>query len=161
MQCERNGYQISDDPGRLDLNVICRLLGGSYWAAGRSRETIECSIRNSIPFGLYRGAKQVGFARAVTDSATFTWVCDVIIDPDHRAAGLGKWLMECLLAHPSVANTRLMLRTRDAHTLYEPFGFERAECMIRLPSGDSMSGGAGGPAVSDGTPSQRLVHERR
>ena len=141
MEWERNGYLITDDPARLDLDVVCRLLAGSYWAADRKREVIELSIRNSIPFGLYRGPKQIGFARLVTDSATFAWVCDVIIDPAHRSAGLGKWLVECALAHPDVADTAQMLRTRDAHGLYERFGFSRVECMIAA-SGYDWSGGA-------------------
>jgi GNAT superfamily N-acetyltransferase len=133
MQCEHNGYLITDDPARLDPDAICRLLNGSYWAAQRSRDVIQRSLRNSICFGLYLGSAQVGFARVVTDSATFSWICDVIIDPAHRSAGLGKWLVECVLAHPVIATTVKMLRTRDAHILYEQFGFTRSECMLLRP----------------------------
>jgi GNAT superfamily N-acetyltransferase len=141
MQSEHNGYLITDDPARLDLDAICRLLSETYWAAERSRDTIERSIRNSICFGLYHGPTQVGFARVVTDSATFSWICDVIIDPGHRSAGLGKWLVECVLAHPNVATTRKMLRTRDAHGLYEQFGFIRSECMILWSPEHAPAGG--------------------
>jgi GNAT superfamily N-acetyltransferase len=131
MEWERDGYTISDDAARIDLETVCRLLAGSYWAAERSRAVIERSIGNSICCGLYLGAKQVGFARLVTDSATFAWLCDVLIDPDCRKAGLGKWLVECAISHPALVGCNLMLRTRDAHGLYERFGFTREECMLR------------------------------
>ena len=128
----RNGeYLLSDDKSRLDLDVICELLNGTYWAAERSREAIQTSIENSVCFGLFHGDRQVGFARAVTDFATFTWICDVIVAPEHRAKGLGKWLVETMLAHPQLQTTQLVLRTKDAHTLYERFGFERTEYLRR------------------------------
>ena len=131
MEWQRDGYTLSDDPSRIDLDTTCRLLAGCYWAADRPRETIERSIHNSICCGLYRGAEQIGFARLVTDRATFAWVCDVVVDPDHRSAGLGKWLVECVISHPQVAGMLQLLKTRDAHGLYERFGFGREECMTR------------------------------
>lgn len=119
-------YEISDDPARLDLDVVERLLHGTYWAATRPREIIAQSIAHSLVLGAYRQGVQVGFARAVTDGCTFAWICDVIIDEAHRGSGLGKVLVELLVTHPTIAHTRQILATRDAHTLYEKFGFERS-----------------------------------
>jgi GNAT superfamily N-acetyltransferase len=92
---------------------------------------IENSIHNSVCFGLFRDGKQIGFARAVTDHATFTWICDVVIAPEHRGRGLGKWMVECVLAHPKLQTTTHVLRTKDAHGLYEQFGFKRTEYLRR------------------------------
>jgi GNAT superfamily N-acetyltransferase len=131
MEWRHRNYTLTDDKKRLDLNTTCALLHASYWAADRSRELIEKSIQHSICFALLHDGKQVGFARAVTDRSTFAWICDVIIAPEHRGRGLGKWMMECIIAHPDFKNATQLLRTRDAHTLYERFGFKRAECLRR------------------------------
>lgn len=131
MDWQRDGYLISDDKARLDLGVICALLGTTYWAADRPREVTEKSIHHSVCLGLYHGGKQVGFARAVSDHSTFTYLCDVIVAPEHRGRGLGKWLVETLLAHPELQTTTQCLRTRDAHSLYERHGFERTEYLRR------------------------------
>ncbi|WP_248929830.1 GNAT family N-acetyltransferase [Paenibacillus hamazuiensis] len=129
---ERLAYQISDDSGRLQLDKIHALLQTSYWAAGRSAETVEQSMKSSLCFGLYAGGEQVGFMRVVTDYTTFSWVCDVIIHPDHRGQGLSKWMMQVMTGHPAIRHTNMMLATRDAHGLYEQFGFERRELMRRM-----------------------------
>jgi GNAT superfamily N-acetyltransferase len=118
-------YEISDDPARLDLEVVERLLHGTYWAERRPREVIEKSIARSLCLGVYRRGAQVGFARVVTDGATFAWICDVVIAEAHRGGGLGKQLVAAIVAHPEIAEVRQLLATRDAHSLYEPFGFER------------------------------------
>ena len=133
MNWQRADYILTDDRSQLDLDAVCAWLQGSYWAAHRSRELIEKSIAHSVCFGLFHGGGQVGFARAVTDHATFAYLCDVIIAPEHRGQGLGKWIMECVLAHPDWAAATLVLRTRDAHGLYERFGFERTEYLRRSP----------------------------
>jgi len=128
MSASENGsadYEISTDSARLDLDAIERLLRTTYWAAQRPREIIEKSIRNSLCFGAYYGGAQVGFGRAVTDWATFVWICDVVIDDAHRGQGLGKRFVEAIVTHPDLASMRQLLATRDAHTLYEKFGFER------------------------------------
>ena len=130
MEWEKDGYLISTDPELLDVNTVCRWLNGSYWAANRSRELIERSIRHSIPFGLYQGSARSA-SRLVTDSATFAWLCDVIIDPGHRGKGLGKWLVDCAMSHPDISTTTKLLRTRNAHGLYEQYGFAKIECMMR------------------------------
>jgi N-acetylglutamate synthase-like GNAT family acetyltransferase len=118
-------YEISTDPERLDVEAIVRLLHTTYWAEHRPREVIEKSIRHSLCFGLYWRGTQVGFGRVVTDWATFAWICDVIIDAAHRGGGLGKRFVEEIVTHPEIADIRQLLATRDAHTLYEKFGFER------------------------------------
>ncbi|MBA4496067.1 GNAT family N-acetyltransferase [Paenactinomyces guangxiensis] len=124
-------YRISDCKDQLELDTIYTLLQTSYWAAGRTKETIEKSIENSLCVGIYGESGQVGFMRVVTDYATFSWVCDVIVHPDHRGKGLGKWMMQFLVEHPGVRHTHMTLGTRDAHGLYEQYGFERKEMMGR------------------------------
>ena len=122
----RGDYQISTDKSRFDLNLIHDFLNDeSYWATGRSLETIKRSIEHSLSFGIYRGDSQVGFARVVTDYATFGWLADVFIVKERRGEGLGKWLMEVILAHPDLQGfRRWTLATKDAHELYRRFGFK-------------------------------------
>lgn len=122
---ERGGHTVSTDPERLERELIARFLGQeSYWATGRPREVVDRSIEGSLCFGLYAGAGQLGFARVVTDWATFAWVCDVFVVPEARGRGLGVWLMECVVAHPELQGIRRwMLATRDAHELYRKVGF--------------------------------------
>jgi len=123
----RDGYVISTDSSMLDLGVIHGFLQHSYWAADRPLETVRRSIEHSLNFGLYRAEdrSQVGFARVVTDFATFGWLCDVFIGEAHRGQGLGVWLMETVVGHPGLQGLRLwLLGTRDAHSLYEKVGFE-------------------------------------
>jgi len=131
MDWHRSDYLLSDDKARLDLDSIVAMLRTSYWAKDRPRQVMERAIRHSVCFGLYHRGRQVGFARGVTDQATFTWVCDVIIHADHRGQGLGKWMMQCLLDHPDLQTVSHHLRTEDAHGLYERFGFKRVEAMRR------------------------------
>ncbi len=121
---KRGDYTISTDASRLDLAAIHGYLRESYWAAGIPRERVEKSIRNSLPFGLYEGRALIGFARVITDYATFAYVADVFVLPSHRGKGLGVWLMEVVRAHPELQNLRRwVLATRDAHELYRKTGF--------------------------------------
>jgi GNAT superfamily N-acetyltransferase len=126
-------YVLSADGGLIDLDFVSAALGGTYWAQERPRAVIEASLRNSLCFGAYEkeGGRQVAFARIVTDGATFSWLCDVVVDPAHRGHGLGKRLVAAAVADPRVAGTFFLLATRDAHGLYERFGFERIEMMKR------------------------------
>ena len=140
MNWHRDDYLLTDDKTRLDLKAVCAWLRDSYWAAERSRAVVEKSMEGSLCFGLFHGGVQVGFARAVTDHATFAYIADVIIAPEHRGRGLGKWLMECVVNHPGLAGQTLLLRTRDAHGLYEPLGFERMEC-LKMTAGPGAKGG--------------------
>lgn len=123
----QNGeFTISTDPVRLDLDEIHRFLSEeSYWAQNRSRQETETAIRNSLPFGLYKGENLIGFARVVTDFATFAYLGDVFIVEEFRGRGLSKWLMDSIVGHPELQGfRRWVLATRDAHTLYEKFGFQ-------------------------------------
>ena len=120
----RDGYTVSDDRWRIDRDVVHGFLTESYWASGISREVVERSVRHSLCFGLYRDGVQVGFARVITDHATFAYLADVFVLPAHRGRGLGKWLMECILSHRDLQGLRrFLLGTRDAHGLYSQFGF--------------------------------------
>lgn len=131
---------ISTDRALLDLPVIERNLHDSYWAAARARDVIERSIANSLCFGAYANGRQIAFARVITDKAVFAYLADVFVVPEFRAQGVGKALMRAILGHQDLQGLAVfLLRTRDAHGLYEPFGFERVsrpeELMVRLGSG--------------------------
>jgi GNAT superfamily N-acetyltransferase len=120
----RDEFTISTDPARLDVAAIHAYLTRSYWAAGIPPEVVRRSIEGSLCFGVYRGADQVGFARVVTDRATFGYLADVYVLEAHRGHGLGQWLMEFILEHPDLQGLRrFMLVTRDAHGLYSKYGF--------------------------------------
>lgn len=121
----RGPYAISTDRARLDLSVIHDFLtNSSYWAVGRELETVRRSIENSLPFGLYDGERQIGFARVVTDYATFAWLADVFVLEAARGQGLGTWLIEVILSHPDLQGfRRWTLATKDAHEIYRKFGF--------------------------------------
>ncbi|HET9791291.1 MAG TPA: GNAT family N-acetyltransferase [Candidatus Angelobacter sp.] len=120
----RGDFEITTDPSRIDLRMVHEFLTSSYWAAGIPLETVERSIRNSLCFGIYTGNRQVGFARVITDRATFAYLGDVFVLPEHRGQGLSKWMMECIMAHPELQGLRRWsLLTRDAHGLYQQFGF--------------------------------------
>ena len=131
MEWTSGAYTLTDDPKRIDLDAVCALLKTTYWANDRPREVIGKSIQHSICFALLHEGRQIGFGRGVTDHSTFTWIADVIVAPNHRGLGLGKWMMECLLAHPKLQTISYHLCTKDAHALYEPFGFQRIEAMRR------------------------------
>ena len=122
---ERGEYLITTERSRLDVPFIHNFLSNeSYWAVGRNIEVVKRTIDNSLCFGIYREAEQVGFARVVTDFATFAWLADVFVVPEHRRRGLAKWLMEVILAHPELQGfRRWVLATKDAHSLYAQFGF--------------------------------------
>ena len=120
-------FLVTTDPARLDLEVIHSFLVRSYWAEGVPRETVARSIANSLCFGVYHGEEQVGFARIITDYATFAYLADVFILESHRGKGLSKFLMECVVNYPHLQGLRRwMLATLDAHGLYAQYGFEPA-----------------------------------
>jgi GNAT superfamily N-acetyltransferase len=120
----RGEYFISADKSRLDLTVIHDYLTKSYWAAGIPIETVKKSIEHSLAFGVYKEGKQVGFARVITDFATFAYIGDVFILEDYRGQGLSKWLMEVIADCPELQGLRRwVLLTRDAHGLYRKTGF--------------------------------------
>lgn len=120
-----NDYEISTDRRRLDTALIHRFLSSTYWARDIPPEIVERSIKNSLCFGVYARGRQVGFARVITDYATFGYVADVFVLPEHRRRGLAKMLMRAIVEHPDLRGLRrLLLATHDAHGLYAPFGFK-------------------------------------
>lgn len=127
-EIRHGSYVLSDDPARLDLDVIHGYLSGeSYWASGIPRDYVETSVRNSLCLGAYVAAtgEQVGLARVVTDYATYGWLCDVFVLRAHRHHGLGKALAQAVVEHPRLQTLRrLGLATQDAHGLYAQFGFK-------------------------------------
>ncbi len=126
MQEWQNGeFIISTDANRQQIDEIHRFLSeDSYWAKERTREQTETAIKNSLCFGVYRGENQIGFARVISDFATFAYLGDVYITEEFRGKGLSKWLMEIIVNYPDLQNLRRwVLATRDAHSLYEKFGF--------------------------------------
>ena len=124
MEATRGGYKISTDPSQLDRNLIHEFLASSYWAAGIPRAVVDRSIENSLAFGVYGPGGQVGFARVITDRATYAYLADVFVVDAHRGKGLGKWLMEVIRSHPDLQGLkRFVLVTRDAHGLYADYGF--------------------------------------
>ncbi len=124
MQARNGEFVLSTDRERLDLDVIHGFLTESYWAKGIPRETVARSIENSLCFGVYADGKQVGFARVISDFATYAYIGDVFVLEPFRGHGLAKWMMECIVKHPSLQGLRRWtLLTRDAHGLYAQVGF--------------------------------------
>ena len=117
--------EISTDQARLDVDMIYRFLSTSYWAQGRPRDVVERCIANSLCFGAYLDGEQVGFARVITDKAVFGYVADVFVLEPHQKRGYAKQLMQAIVSYPEIKDLRLvMLATKDAHGLYQQFGFE-------------------------------------
>ena len=125
MKWLRDGFEISTDPAKLDIGVVHSFLTNCYWAKGIPLATVLRSIEHSLCFGVYKASRQVGFARVITDHATYAYLADVFIVEEHRGKGLSRWLMECIVGHPELQGLRRWaLVTQDAHELYEQFGFE-------------------------------------
>ncbi len=123
-EIKRNQFCISTDSARLDLQAMHAFLSRAYWAEGIPIETVQKAVEGSLCFGLFDGARQIGLARVITDRATFAYLCDVYVLEEYRGLGLGKWLMEAVRDHSDLQNLRrFALVTRDAHGLYEKFGF--------------------------------------
>jgi N-acetylglutamate synthase-like GNAT family acetyltransferase len=121
---ERNGFVISADKTRLEVQTIHDFLKNSYWAKNIPLTVVEKSIEHSLCFGVYAGNRQIGFARVISDYATMAYLADVFILEAYRGRGLSKWLMECIMKHPQLRGLRrFFLATRDAHGLYAQFGF--------------------------------------
>ncbi len=124
LEVSRGDFLISTDPARLDAAAIHEELTRSYWAEGIPLDLVARSLQGSLCFGLYRGSRQVGLARVITDRATYAYLCDVYVLQEFRGQGLGRWLMETVMGHPDLSGLRrLSLVTRDAQGLYAPLGF--------------------------------------
>jgi predicted N-acetyltransferase YhbS len=129
METSFNGYKLSDDSKEMDFDAVCALLHNSYWASARPSETIRKSMGQSICFGAWKDGRQVAFARVVSDLATMFWLGDVIVDEAHRGNGLGKALLDFILSSKRFEGMNGILTTKDAHALYEKFGFKRIESL--------------------------------
>ena len=125
MEWQKENFIISTNKSKLNISYVHNFLSyQSYWAEGIPFNVVEKSIENSLCFGIYDGQKQIGFARIITDQATFGYLADVFVDTDYRGQGLGKWLMQVISHLPFMPLLRrFMLGTKDAHGLYEQFGF--------------------------------------
>ena len=124
-EARQGPFLVSDDRTRLDLGVIHGFLRTAYWSTDVPPDVVARAIEGSLCFGLFEHERQVGFARTITDRATYAYLADVFVLPSHRGRGLGRWLMECVMAHPDLRGLRrFTLVTRDAHELYRTFGFE-------------------------------------
>ncbi len=123
------GYVVSTEVARLDIDSLHAFLRTSYWSPGIPRQVVERAVANSLPFGLYSPTGvQAGFARVISDYATYAYLADVFVLPEHRGQGLGKFLLSCVLAHPDLQGLRRWaLATADAHGLYRQFGFRDAD----------------------------------
>lgn len=122
---EKEGYLISTDHNKLDVPAIHQYLTRSSWAAGIDKETVSLSVQNSLNFGIFYHGAQVGFARLITDYATFAYLCDVYVLEEHQGKGLARWLMQCIHAHPVFEKLRrIMLFTTTAPWLYQKFGYQ-------------------------------------
>lgn len=125
IEWKRDNWTISTDPARQNVDTIHAFLASAYWSEQIPRDVVERAVRNSLCFGLFAGEAQIGLARMVTDYATFAYLCDVYVLESHRGHGLGKWLIECVMAHPQLQGLRRFnLVTRDAHGLYASYGFK-------------------------------------
>jgi len=151
---ERAPYSISTDPDRLDVDAVWAWLRESYWTPGIPRAAVERGIRGSIAFGIYEGPRQVGFARVITDRASFAYLADVFVDPGARGRGLSRWLMEVIAAHPELQGLRrFLLATRDAHGLYAKHGFRplaHPEYFMEIHRPNTYPSGGGSSEGSDG-----------
>lgn len=120
----KNEYTISTDKSKIDIDFVHGFLTQSYWSPGILMKTVKKAVEGSLCFGVYYNNTQIGFARMITDIATFAYLADVFIDENYRGKGLGKWLIKVILAHPDLQGLRrIMLATKDAHSLYAQFGF--------------------------------------
>ncbi|MBN6188803.1 GNAT family N-acetyltransferase [Aneurinibacillus sp. BA2021] len=160
-----DGFTISTDKHHLDIEMIWRFLAEeSYWVPGIPRELVAVSIENSVLcYGIYEGdpstgaAKQVGFARVVSDLSRFSWLGDVFVLPQYRGRGLSKWMMSLIVAHPKIRGTSFMLATNDAHGLYAQYGFaplDRIESRMARPLDWEMVYEGHGLSFGSDTPSK-------
>lgn len=124
MEWTKDDFAINDDKSKVNIDYVHRFLTRCYWAEGIPRDVVQRSVNGSLCFSVFYKKGQIGFARVITDEATFAYLCDVFIDENYRGKGLGKWLMETILVYPTLQGLRrFMLATRDAHGLYQQYGF--------------------------------------
>lgn len=125
MEWTKNDYRISTDKETINVDYVHSFLSQSYWAENIPLLTVRRSIEGSLCFALFKGDQQIGFARVITDAATFAYLADVFIDESFRGLGLSKWLVEVIMGHPQLQGLRrFLLATKDAHGLYSQVGFQ-------------------------------------
>lgn len=160
LEWKRNELLVTTDPARLDVDAIHAFLKDAYWCENIPREIVERAVNHSLCFGLFGAGVQIGLARVVTDFAVFAYLCDVYVLESHRGRGLGKWLIECVMAHPQLQGLRRFnLATRDAHGLYAPFGFKplaRPEAHMERHKPDIYKTGTLGDQTTKGHESPRM-----
>ena len=128
LEYQRDQFSVSADPSKLDIEAIYDFLTHCYWSEVIPKETVERAIEHSLCFGLFDEVKQIGFARVISDRTTYAYLCDVYVLELYRGKGLGTWLMSCVMKHPDLQGLRrFTLLTRDAHGLYQKFGFAAAK----------------------------------
>jgi GNAT superfamily N-acetyltransferase len=130
MEWSRDSFVLTDARESIDLAITQSLLRNTYWGVRRPPEVVEKMLAHSLPFALLRDGVQVGFGRVVSDFTVFSWVADIVVDTPYRGRGLGKWMMACIAEHPSIKHTQMVLQTRDAHALYERYGFSRNPALM-------------------------------
>jgi GNAT superfamily N-acetyltransferase len=131
MEWKSEDFSVTDNLADVDLDYLFSQLSQTYWAAERSFSQMKAAVENSLVFVLLHQGRQIGFARVISDRAVIGYLADVIIDPDYRGQGLGKWLVSCVLSHPELQSCKLLLETLDAHGLYQQFDFYHWEAMKR------------------------------
>jgi N-acetylglutamate synthase-like GNAT family acetyltransferase len=126
-------YWLTDERERIDREAVLALLVRTYWAGDRTRAQLDATIEHSTPYALYHGEQPIGFARALSDRGSCTYLMDIVVHEAHRQNGVGSWMVETILARPEFAQTKFILLTRDAQTFYTRHGFETHpfECMRR------------------------------
>ncbi len=136
MEWIKNDFLITDDFNKVNLDITFQLLRETYWGHRRSRDIVNKMVKHSLCFSLLHNTGQIGFARAVSDNTVFSWIADLVIHPEHRGKGLGKCMLKCIIEHPKIRQTQMVLQTGDAHSLYEKYGFmQNSILMSRSPDG--------------------------
>lgn len=135
MEWHRDEFMITDDPKRVNPEIVAGLLARTYWGQKRPRHVVEKLIPKSYCFSLLRNEEPIGFARVVSDFTVFSWLSDLVIEERYRGKGLGRWFLECILNHPELSKTQFVLQTTHAHGLYERYGFRGSEKIMTRPGG--------------------------
>ena len=130
MDWAQGKYTLTDDRARVDVVRTHALLANTYWGVRRPFEILSKMIEHSLPVVLLHENTQVGFARVVTDYTVFSWVADLVIEEAHRGQGFGQWMITFIVQHPALQRTQFVLQTKDAHALYERYGFGRNEALM-------------------------------
>jgi len=133
VEWQQKGFIITDERAKVDIETVSLLLAGTHWGYRRPLPVVEKLVENSLCFSLFRNTEQVGFARVVTDHTVFSWLSDLVIAPELRGRGLGRWLLQCILDYPAISGTQFVLQTRDAHHLYVSSGFQQSDKLLTRP----------------------------